>query len=257
MTKKYCRFEHENRPVWGELEGEKIRIIEGDLFADHRVTDSTLPLSGARLLAPVTPTKIICVGLNYREHVKESKTADKVPDEPVLFTKPLTSLIAPKDEIIYPPQSERVDYEGEIGVVIGSLCTRVPASEAAAHVFGCTCVNDVTARDLQRKDIQWTRAKGFDTFCPVGPYLVTGLEFQKLDLCSRLNGEVRQKGNSSDMIFTIPWLISYISAAITLMPGDLLVTGTPQGIGPMQPGDVVEVEVQGVGVLKNRVAKLG
>lgn len=255
MSEKYCRFDHDGVPTWGLVDGDRVRIINGQLFGEHAATDTFVTLKETKLLAPVTPTKIICVGRNYLAHVKERTNSDDVPQEPVLFTKFLTSLIGPEDGIVYPPLSERVDYEGEIGIVISKKCTRVSEADAPDYIFGCTCVNDVTARDLQKKDLQWTRAKGFDTFCPVGPYLVTDLDYQNLGVVTRLNGEQKQSSNSVNMIFSIPWLISYISQAITLMPGDLLATGTPAGIGPMQPGDISEIEVEGVGILKNRVVK--
>jgi 2-keto-4-pentenoate hydratase/2-oxohepta-3-ene-1,7-dioic acid hydratase in catechol pathway len=255
MSRKHCRFIHDGEPVWGLIDGDDITLIAGDLLGEHTLTSKKVTFSDVRLLAPVTPTKIICVGRNYLAHVKERTNSDDIPQEPVLFTKPLTSLIGPEDGIVYPPLSERVDYEGEIGVVIGSRCTHVSEVEAPGYIFGCTCVNDVTARDLQNKDLQWTRAKGFDTFCPVGPFLVTDLDYLNLNVTTRLNGEQKQSSNSVNMIFSIPWLVSYISQAITLMPGDLLATGTPAGIGPMQIGDIIEVEVEGVGILKNRVVK--
>jgi len=201
----------------------------------------------------VEPSKIICVGLNYKEHVKESKTADEPPKEPLLFFKPPSSLIGPGVRIERPEVSERVDYEGELGVVIGRECRNVAKIEAEDYIFGLTCVNDVTARDLQQKDKQWARAKGFDTFCPVGPWVVSHLNYSDLLLESFLNGELRQSGRSSMMIFPIPELISYISMIMTLYPGDLISTGTPSGVGPMESGDRVEVRIEGIGSLVNDV----
>ncbi len=257
MTSKYCRVMFEGKAVWGQLSGDQIQVIDGDLFGEHRITDRKIQLAGARLLPPVTPTKIVCVGLNYVDHVKESQSSNVVPAEPVLFMKPLTALIGPDDEITYPPSSQRVDYEGEIGVVIKTRSKGLSPEEIQKNIFGVTCVNDVTARDLQKKDLQWTRGKGFDTFCPAGPYLVTGLDYTNLNVSSRLNGETRQSSNSRHMIFSIPQLISFINNIMTLQPGDLIVTGTPEGIGPMQDGDVAEVEVEGVGILRNKVERHG
>ncbi|TFH57977.1 MAG: FAA hydrolase family protein, partial [Candidatus Zixiibacteriota bacterium] len=221
------------------------------------ITDHKVDLVGTKLLAPVTPSKIVCVGLNYADHVKESQSSNVVPKEPVLFMKPLTALIGPEETIVAPPQSQRVDYEGEIGVVIGARCKDLSPEEITKNIFGVTCVNDVTARDLQKKDLQWTRGKGFDTFCPAGPYLVTDLDYKNLNVTSRLNGETRQTSNSRNMIFSIAELIGFINNIMTLLPGDLIATGTPEGVGPMKNGDIIEVEVEGVGVLRNRVMRNG
>ena len=256
-TSKYCRLMHEGKPVWGQISDETIQILEGDLFGQFSIADHKVALIGTKLLPPVTPSKIVCVGLNYADHVRESQSSNVVPQEPVLFMKPLTSLIGPEETIVAPPQSQRVDYEGEIGVVIGACCKDLSPEEVAKNIFGVTCVNDVTARDLQKKDLQWTRGKGFDTFCPVGPYLVTGLDCKNLNVISRLNGETRQTSNSRYMIFSIAELISFINHIITLLPGDLIATGTPEGVGPMKNGDIIEVEVEGVGVLRNRVQRNG
>jgi 2-keto-4-pentenoate hydratase/2-oxohepta-3-ene-1,7-dioic acid hydratase in catechol pathway len=248
---------HDAKPVWGLISDETIQILEGNLFGQFSITDHIVSLIGTKLLPPVTPTKIVCVGLNYADHVKESQSSNVVPQEPVLFMKPLTALIGPEETIVAPPQSQRVDYEGEIGVVIGARCKDLSPEEVEKHIFGVTCVNDVTARDLQKKDLQWTRGKGFDTFCPVGPYLVTGLDCKNLNVTSRLNGETRQTSNSRHMIFSIAELISYINHIMTLLPGDLIATGTPEGVGPMKNGDIIEVEVEGVGILRNRVQRNG
>jgi 2-keto-4-pentenoate hydratase/2-oxohepta-3-ene-1,7-dioic acid hydratase in catechol pathway len=232
--------------------------VEGDSF----VLLSDAPWSGgkdgrtiakheATLTAPVTPSKIICVGRNYRAHAKEM--GSDVPKEPLLFLKPPSAVIGPDDAIVMPPESERVDHEGELGIVIGRGGRRIARADALSHVFGATAVNDVTARDLQKKDGQWSRAKGFDTFCPVGPVIVTGLDLTALSVACRVRGETRQSGNTRDMIFPVDELVAYISAAFTLLPGDLIVTGTPEGVGPLAAGDVVEVEVEGVGVLSSRV----
>lgn len=205
------------------------------------------------LKAPVEPSKIICIGLNYHAHVKASLSANKPPEYPLIFLKPPSAIIGPDESIVLPPQSQRVDYEAELGVIIGKKIKNVSEDEAAEAVFGLTCVNDVTARDLQQKDGQWSRAKGFDTFCPVGPWVVSDTDYRDLLIEGVLNEEVKQSGRSSQMIFSIPFLISYISSIMTLYPGDLISTGTPAGISPMKPGDRVEVRIEQVGTLVNQV----
>ncbi len=257
MSDKYCRFRHQNETHWGLLEDDQITLIEGRVPGEFELINERVLLESVDLLEPVEPSKIVCVGLNYAEHVKESQSADEVPSEPVMFMKPPTALLAPGGNIIRPRQAERVDYEAEIGVVLSKGLHQASADEVADAIFGVTCVNDVTARDLQKKDTQWTRGKGFDTFCPVGPYLATGLDYLSLRVESRLNGEVRQSSDASFMIFPIPELISFMSHVMTLNAGDLIVTGTPKGIGPMVAGDVIEIEVEGVGVLKNGVVDEG
>ncbi len=210
---------------------------------------------GSRLLPPCSPSKIVCVGRNYPEHAKE--LGNEPPKEPLIFLKPPSSLIASGDEIIYPPLSERVDYEGELGVVIGKRARHVKASDAFDYVLGYTCVNDVTARDLQRKDGQWPRGKGFDTFCAVGPCLVTKdeIEVSQLRVRTVVDGVVRQDGSVRDMMFGVGDIIAFVSEFMTLEPGDLIATGTPPGVGPLQPGSTVQIEIDGIGVLKNAVIK--
>ncbi|MEP6508100.1 MAG: fumarylacetoacetate hydrolase family protein [Gemmatimonadales bacterium] len=198
------------------------------------------------------PGKIVCIGRNYREHAKE--LGNEVPTEPLFFLKPSTSVIRDGDAIVLPPQSERVEFEGEIGIVIGARLTRATEAEAVAAVRGIVAVNDVTARDLQKKDSQWTRAKGFDTFCPVGNVLPGNHDLANLVVVTRVNGEEKQRANSSEMVFSIPMLLSYVSHVMTLEPGDLVATGTPAGVAPLKPGDVVEVEIEGVSKVSNRVA---
>jgi len=197
------------------------------------------------------PSKIVCVGRNYAEHAKEMGNA--VPKDPLLFLKASSALIGNGEAIVLPPQSAQVEFEAEIGVVIGSRLHHASAAEAEAGIKGFICLNDVTARDLQKTDGQWTRAKGFDTFCPAGPRVAEGLRWQDLEVVGRVNGVERQRGRASEMVFNIPALLSYISGVMTLLPGDLVATGTPAGVGPLVPGDVVEVEVSGVGVLRNPV----
>ncbi len=220
---------------------------------DHRIVSGgeVLPLEEVELLAPCQPSKIVCVGLNYVEHARELKM--QLPDEPILFLKPPSAALAPGGQIIYPPSCQQLDYEGELGVVIGKLCKNVPGDEAEKHILGYTCFNDVTARDLQRKDGQWTRAKSFDTFAPFGPG-IGRIDPSDADIQTRVNGAVKQKSNTSDLIFSIPRLVEFISAVMTLLPGDVIATGTPPGVGPLQKGDVVEVEIEGIGTLKNTVA---
>jgi 2-keto-4-pentenoate hydratase/2-oxohepta-3-ene-1,7-dioic acid hydratase in catechol pathway len=207
-------------------------------------------MEDVELLAPCYPSKIVCVGLNYVEHAKELKM--KLPEEPILFLKPPSAVIGPGTEIIVPKSSERVDYEGELGVVIGKRCKAIAADEAKKHILGYTCFNDVTARDLQQKDGQWTRAKSFDTFAPFGPWIAS-IDPSDADIKTRVNGQIRQSSNTADLIFGVPSLIEFISNVMTLEPGDVIATGTPPGVGRLEKGDVVEVEIEGIGVLKNRV----
>src|SRR5580700_6591406 len=224
-----------------------------DADPDVRQGDFDQLPHGARLLPPCSPSKIVCVGRNYAEHAKEMG-AD-VPAEPTIFLKPPTSLIAAGDPIIYPRLTDRLDYEGELGVVLSRRARKVKAADAQAYILGYTPVNDVTARDLQRKDGQWTRGKGFDTFCPVGPYIVPRDEVDLKNLYVRtfLDGDKKQDAAIAEMIFSVDNIIAYVSAFMTLEPGDLIATGTPSGVGPMQPGSHVRVEIEGVGVLENTV----
>ena len=206
-----------------------------------------------RLLEPIRPSKIVCVGRNYREHAAE--LGNKMPDEPLLFLKAPSAIISSDDEIVLPSASQQVEHEGELGVVIGRVARHIASDEdPLSYVMGYTCVNDVTARDLQRKDVQFTRGKSFDTFCPVGPWIETDIDPGNVTVETRLNGEVKQKGNTADMAFPVAFLIRYISEIMTLYPGDLIATGTPAGVSRMKPGDIVEVEVGGIGVLRNRVS---
>jgi len=205
-----------------------------------------------RLLDPIRPSKIVCVGRNYREHAAE--LGNKMPDEPLLFLKAPSAIIYSGDEIVLPSASQQVEHEGELGVVIGRVARNIASGEdPLSYVLGYTCVNDVTARDLQRKDVQFTRGKSFDTFCPVGPWIETDIDPGNVTVETRLNGELKQKGNTADMAFSVAFLIRYISEIMTLYPGDLIATGTPAGVSRMKPGDIVEVEVAGIGVLRNQV----
>lgn len=214
--------------------------------------EGSLPLEEVRLLAPVVPSKVVCVGRNYREHAAE--LGNKMPEEPLLFLKAPSAVIGSHDAIRLPPASQQVEHEGELGVVIGRVTSKLSGSDNPLdYVFGYTCVNDVTARDLQRKDVQFTRGKSFDTFCPVGPWVETEFDPSSASVTTRLNGEIKQQGNTADMAFPVAFLIRYISEIMTLYPGDLIATGTPAGVSKMKHGDMVEVEVAGIGVLQNPV----
>ena len=255
---KYCRFQSEGGASYGLIEtrcGREVVTPIFDPFAAefHRAEMVHFPLAEAKLLAPVTPSKIICVGRNYREHAKE--LGNEVPAEPLIFLKPPSSLLGPGAKIRRPQVSKRVDHEGELGVVIGRECRNLGEQEdVRPYIRGYTCVNDVTARDLQDRDGQWTRAKGFDTFCPVGPVVSDELDpWAGVEVETRVNGAVRQQGNTRDFIFPLEVIVRYISRVMTLHPGDLIATGTPAGVGPLQAGDSVAVSVAGVGTLVNAV----
>jgi len=235
----------------GELEDDRVRPLVGDLFGELRADGAALPLAAVRLLAPVVPSKVVGVGSNYRAHALEM--GRPLPPVPKLFLKPSTAVIGPEDPIEIPPGTDRVDHEGELGVVIGRTLRRVSPGEALAGVLGYTAVNDVTARDLQKADGVFARAKGFDSFCPIGPCVAIGLDPGDLAVRARVDGALRQDGRSSDLIFDVPTLISFISTIMTLLPGDVIATGTPAGVGPLVAGNRVEIEVEGVGTLGNPV----
>lgn len=239
------------QPAYARLDKETLTVLSAAPWENPRDTDEKTALSAAKLLAPVSPTKIVCVGRNYRAHAAE--LGNDVPAEPLLFFKPPSSIVGPDDIIQLPSASFHVDHEAELGVVIGSRARNVSIDQALDHVFGYTCVNDITARDLQKKDGQWARAKGFDTFCPTGPLLVTNLDPTTRAVSCRVGETLRQDGNTRDMIFSVRHLIAYISAIMTLEPGDLIASGTPHGVGPLAHGDVVHVEIEGIGVLRNPV----
>jgi 2-keto-4-pentenoate hydratase/2-oxohepta-3-ene-1,7-dioic acid hydratase in catechol pathway len=245
------RFRHGSRIATGTLEGDYVRPLRGTFFEDPIPTGEEVPGADVRLLAPVIPSKVVAVGRNYLEHAEEMGT--DVPEEPVIFLKPSTAVIGSGDPIPYPPQSVRVDHEGELAVVIGRLARNVPTDEAGRFILGFTCANDVTARDLQLKDGQWTRGKGFDGFCPLGPWVETELDPTDLAVECRVNGEARQAARTSQLVFGPGELVAFVSSVMTLLPGDVILTGTPAGVGPMSVGDTVEVEVEGVGVLSNEV----
>ena len=252
---KLVRFRHDARIRTGVLEGDTIRVLSGTFFENPIPTGGEVGVSEVRLLAPVIPSKVVAVGRNYLEHAQE--LGNEVPEEPLIFLKPSTAVIGPGDPVLLPPESSRVDHEAELAVVIGRLCRRVSQEDAPKFLLGYTCGNDVTARDLQEKDGQWTRAKGFDGFCPVGPWVETELDPSDLEVACRVNGEVRQAGRTSAMVFPPAVVVSYVSQVMTLLPGDVILTGTPAGIGPLADGDEVEVEVEGIGVLANPVVSSG
>jgi len=249
--KGIVRFSHEGRVRYGLISGQRLRLYEGSPFSGGKPGKQTAPLSKVRLLAPCRPSKVVAVGLNFRAHAKEvSKT---LPEEPMLFMKPSTSVIGPNEAIVRPPISRRVDHEAELGVVIGKKCRLVDPEQAAENILGYTCLNDVTARDLQGKDIQFTRAKSFDTFCPLGPVIALDLDPTQAGLRALVNNEARQDSNTSDMIFDVYDLVSFASQVMTLNPGDVIAAGTPAGISPLRAGDTVVIEIDGVGRLPNPV----
>jgi 2-keto-4-pentenoate hydratase/2-oxohepta-3-ene-1,7-dioic acid hydratase in catechol pathway len=238
---------------FGVFEGDAVSGVNASIESvpDARA-EEPIPVSAVKLLAPVTPSKIVCVGRNYREHAAEM--GNKMPTEPLLFLKAPSAVIGSGDCIQLPPESKQVEHEGELGVVIGKQVHQLLLDDDPLdYVLGYTCVNDVTARDLQRKDVQFTRAKSFDTFCPVGPVIETELDPLSLKVTTRVNGVEKQSGHTADMAFSVPFLIRYIANVMTLFPGDLIVTGTPAGVSPLKPGDVVEVDIKGIGVLQNDV----
>jgi 2-keto-4-pentenoate hydratase/2-oxohepta-3-ene-1,7-dioic acid hydratase in catechol pathway len=251
---RIARFELMGRTGYGILDGEKIDVLWNTPYEDglNNTVGEILSLPAVKLLAPCEPTKIVALGLNYRDHAMEF--GHPIPEEPLIFLKPATAVIGPDDDIVYPAMSRRVDYEAELAVVIGRTCSRVREEEALDYILGYTCINDVTARDLQQKDGQWTRAKGFDSFAPLGPWIETAIpDPNNLTVEAYLNGERRQHSNTSNLIFGVAAQISFISQIMTLLPGDVIATGTPSGIGPMQPGDVVEIRVEGIGTLQNHL----
>ena len=247
---RFVRFLRDGAVAYGILENDKIRVLDGNFLAGGRPTTATVPLAGVRLLAPVEPSKIIAVGLNYRSHLGDRPA----PAYPGLFSKFPTTIIGPGDPIVIPPEAKDVHYEGELVVVLGKRTKGVTEAAATECVFGVTAGNDVSERIWQKEDLQWFRAKGSDTFGPLGPAVVRGLNYNNLQLTTRLNGEVRQSQRTSDLIFSVAKIVSYVSQFVTFLPGDLIFTGTPGSTKPMKAGDVVEVEIEGIGTLRNTVA---
>ncbi len=253
------RFERNGKQKHGWLvESEnKVRVIEGDIYKRENVkpvmTGLEVPVEEVNLLTPCTPSKVVCIGINYEDHVQEMGSV--LPDEPLMFLKPSTALIGSGEAIVYPSATQNLHYEGELAVVIKREAHRIKAEDAEDYILGFTCALDITARDLQKSDGQWTRAKGFDTFCPLGPAIAAKLDYQNLRIVTKVNGEVRQDASTSQMVFKIPQLLEAITSVMTLLPGDVVLTGTPAGVGPLQPGDEVSVTIEGIGTLANHVVR--
>src|SRR4051812_11038107 len=250
---KIYRFVHNGSPAIGISDNEHLLLHSGHdaLNLGSRTDDQTL-IASASLLPPVLPSKIVCVGRNYADHAKE--LGNEAPPEPIIFLKPPSALLPPNGTIVRPPQSQRVDHEGELAIVFGAECRNVARERWRDVVLGFTCANDVTARDLQKKDVQFTRGKGFDTFCPLGPCIETELDPSRLGISVRVNGATKQDGNTAQMIFDCGVLVEFVTAVMTMLPGDVILTGTPAGVGPLAAGDVVEVTIEGIGTLRNAVA---
>jgi len=249
---RFIRYQqNKESPRFGWVFEDLVGEVDGDIFNEFRRREVHIPLSEIKLLAPVTPSKIICVGRNYIEHAREHGV--EVPDYPLLFLKPPSAIIAQGEAILLPPQSSQVEHEAELAVVIGKRGHWIQPEDAREHILGFTLANDVTARDLQRTDGQWTRGKGFDTFCPLGPWIETQFDAADSLLVCRVNGEIRQMASTGEMVFSISQLVAYASTIMTLEPGDVILTGTPAGVGPLHAGDIIEIEVEGLGVLRNPV----
>lgn len=244
-------------PLFGVVSGDEIDILAGDpLYSGITKTGEKVSLNSVKLLSPVIPrSKVVCVGKNYADHAKEMDSA--VPEQPVIFIKPNTSVIGPDDAIVWPAMSQRVDHEAELAIVIGKICKDVPKERVKDVIFGYTIGNDVTARDLQKVDGQWSRAKGFDTFCPLGPWIETEIDPSDLAISAEVDGQVRQSDRTSSMIFDIPTIINFISQVYTLLPGDVILTGTPAGVGLIPVGSTVSITVEGIGTLSNRAVAHG
>lgn len=248
-----ARFASHERPCWGALSGGTVTVAAGDPYGDFKLTDDTLPLAGVTLLAPCTPSKIVCIGLNYSDHARELGMG--LPEEPVMFLKPSTSLNHPGGIIDYPSLTHSLHYEAELAVVLKKTARNVPEAKAREYILGYTCANDVTARDLQKKDGQWTRSKSFDSFMPIGPWVETEVDPDNLAIRLFLNGQERQSSSTRNLVFKVDSLVARISQVMTLLPGDVIITGTPSGVGPMEPGDTVTVVIEGIGRLENTVGK--
>ncbi|AGB40285.1 2-keto-4-pentenoate hydratase/2-oxohepta-3-ene-1,7-dioic acid hydratase [Halobacteroides halobius DSM 5150] len=248
---KLVRFRKGEKVGYGILKKRRIQKVEGKITGDYQVLDEYYTLSDVELLAPCSPSKVICVGLNYKDHAQE--LGMELPTEPIIFLKPATTVIGPEDIIKYPKMSQQVDYEAELAVVIKDQIKNITPDQAQEHILGYTCANDVTARDLQRQDGQWTRAKSFDTFAPLGPVIETELAPDSLKIELFKNGELKQTSNTAKMIFSIPKLVSFISQVMSLQPGDVILTGTPPGVGAVDLEDQIEVKIEGIGTLKNKI----
>lgn len=245
------RYAYQNEINWGWLHSDFIGKVDGDVFGDFRRSDADLPMDKVKILSPVTPSKIICLGRNYAAHAAEHQV--EVSKIPLIFLKPPSSLLAPEETIILPPQSQQIEHEAELAVVIGKSGRWIEPDEAKKFIFGYTIANDVTARDLQRSDGQWTRGKGFDTFCPVGPTIETEFDDSDALITCKVNDQVRQMASTRDMIFPVETIIAFISSVMTLNVGDVILTGTPAGVGVLKSGDKIEIEIEGIGALVNKV----
>lgn len=250
---KLVRFLYRDTPRYGRLYDDHIELINGDPFTEAELSGISMNMQRVELLSPANPSKIIAVGLNYRDHAAELGMDQ--PQEPVLFLKAPSAVIGSRDSIIFPAASEQVEFEAELAVVIGKTASHVGVEEAKHYVLGYTCANDVTARDLQKRDGQWARAKSFDTFCPCGPHIETEIDPGNLKISLSVNGQIKQASSTASMIYGADELVSFISRAMTLLPGDLILTGTPPGVGPIAVGDVVQIDIEGIGCLRNKVAK--
>jgi 2-keto-4-pentenoate hydratase/2-oxohepta-3-ene-1,7-dioic acid hydratase in catechol pathway len=253
---KIYRFLLDGHPAYGVLREDRLYPLRGSVFDSFETEAEGIPIAQVRILPPSEPSKIVAVGVNYREHAEER--GKKLPAEPLLFLKPPSALIGPQDDILYPAMSQRVDFEGELALVIKKRASRLREEEPVeGHILGYTCFNDITARDLQDKDVQFTRAKSFDTFAAAGPCLVPDVSPDSLRIKTFLNGKLRQSSTTKNLIFRVPFLVRYVSQVMTLLPGDIITTGTPSGVGPMRPGDRVDVQIEGIGTLSNQVALAG
>ncbi|MDR7865377.1 MAG: fumarylacetoacetate hydrolase family protein [Sporomusaceae bacterium] len=250
---KFVRFQQGAAIRYGVLEGENIRIVEGDIFGKWAIGNQIINPGTVKLLAPCAPSKAVCIGLNYHGHAKEMNA--ELPAQPLMFLKPSSALTHPGGAVEYPAISQNLHFEAELAVVIGKEARKVPAAAAREYILGYTCANDVTARDIQKGDGQWTRGKSFDTFLPLGPCIATDIDPAATDIKLYLNGEIKQTSNTRDLIFKVEELVAFASQVMTLYPGDVILTGTPSGVGPMQVGDTVVVELSGVGRLENTIVK--
>ena len=249
---KILHYRKDQKEMYGVLKDKKVYPIQGNIFTQFSVLeDQDRELIGIKILPPVYPSKIVAIGINYRDHAEEF--GKQIPEEPILFMKPSTSVIGHEDAILLPPSSNRIDYEAEIAMIVKKEAYRVSENDAPEYILGYTCLNDVTARDIQSRDGQWTRSKSFNTFCPIGPHIETDIDPNNVNIRSRLNGVIKQSSNTNNFIFPIFTLFSFISHIMTLLPGDIITTGTPSGVGPMKKGDIIEIEVEGIGVLINTV----